>query len=295
MESRILTIMFTDLVGSVKMYTKVSDSVAVDVVRNLDRQVQEILPRFKGQFIKSTGDGQLLTFEEAPSAARCAKEIHSICDKLARDQRMDLFVRIAVHTGEIVPGEGDIHGNSVNLAARLLSVSGACETCVTAESWATMTPDDRLGYMAHGPEVFKGFSKYTFVYKKPNPNPLTDVTFRPESIGEEETSQLIIENMPKHSKYALELNHPQVQKTIVIAEGETHVIGRAPECSTQVADKMFSGTHAAFAVVGGILWCFDLQSSNGVTYRGRRIKRRKPIETNSMIQLPTGSIQIKLP
>ena len=288
--------MFTDLVGSVKMYTKVSDSVAVDLVRNLDRQVQDTLPRFQGKFIKSTGDGQLLTFADAPNAVRCAKEIHSLCDKLARDQRQDLFVRIAAHTGEIVPGEGDIHGNSVNLCARILGVTGACETCVTAESWGTMTEEDRQGFMAHGPEVFKGFAKFSFIYKKPNPNPLTDVTFRPESIGEEETSQLITENMPKHAKYALEfVNNPQVKKTIVISEGETHVIGRAPECGTVVSDKMFSSTHVALAVVGGVLWAFDLQSSNGISYRGRRIKRRKPIELNAMIQLPTGSLQVKLP
>jgi hypothetical protein len=31
-ESSVLTVMFTDLVGSVKMYNKVSDSVAVDLV-----------------------------------------------------------------------------------------------------------------------------------------------------------------------------------------------------------------------------------------------------------------------
>jgi hypothetical protein len=287
--------MFTDLVGSVKMYTKVSDSVAVDLVKRLDHQVQDILPRFKGRFIKSTGDGQLLTFEESPGAVRCAKEIHSLCDRVARDHRQDLFVRIAAHTGEVMEGDNDILGQTVNLSARILKVTGACETCVTAESWGTMTEEDRQGYLIHGPEVFKGFTKYCYIYKRPNPNPLTDVTFRPESIGEDETSQLITENMPKHPKYALELNHPQVKKTIVISEGETHVIGRAPECGTQVPDKMFSGTHLALAVVSGILWAFDLESSNGIMYRSHRIKRRKPIETNAMLQLPTGSIQVKLP
>ena len=287
--------MFTDLVGSVKMYSKVSDSVAVDLVKKLDAEVQKVLPGFKGTFIKSTGDGQLLTFEDGPSAVRCAKDIHAICDRLARELRMDLTVRIAAHTGEVTDGNNDIFGNNVNLCARILGITGACETSVTSETWATMPEEDRKGFLAHGPEVFKGFTKFSFIHKKPNPNPLTDVTFRPESIGEEETSQLIVENMPKHAKYALELNHPQLQKTVVIAEGETHIFGRAPECSTQVPDKMFSGQHMALAVVNGILWCFDLQSSNGVIYRGRKIKRRKPIEKNTMLQLPTGSIQIKLP
>jgi hypothetical protein len=287
--------MFTDLVGSVKMYNKVSDSVAVDLVKNLEAQVVEKLPRFRGKMIKSTGDGQLMTFEDSPNASRAALEIHRLCDVLARDKMTDIFVRIAMHTGEVFHDPNDIHGNSVNLAARLLTVCGACETCVTAESWATMTADDRKGFLPHGPEVFKGFTRYTRVYKKPNPNPLTDVTFRPESVLGDDTSLAVTESMPKHQKFVAVLDHPQVKKTFEIKEGETHVIGRAPECNTVVGDKMFSGTHMALAVVDGILWIFDLQSSNGIMFRGKKIKRRKPVSVNDMIQLPTGNLQFKLP
>ena len=290
-----MTVMFTDLVGSVKMYSKVSDSVAVDLVKRLEKQVQDLLPGLKGVFVKSTGDGQLLTFAEASGAMQGAKEIHRLCDLVAREQRQDMAVRIAAHSGEVVEGGGDVHGQSVNLAARLLGVTGACETSVTADTWAGMSTDDRLGFLPHGPEVFKGFSKFSYVYKKPNPNPMTDVTLRPESVGGEESSLLVIDAMPKHSRYLLALEHPQVSKMIPLAEGETHVFGRAPECSTQIPDRMFSGTHVAFAVVDGILWCFDLQSSNGVSYHGRRIKRRKPIEKNSSVQLPTGLINVNLP
>ena len=290
-----LTVMFTDLVGSVKMYSKVSDSVAVDLVRRLEKQVQELLPGLRGTFVKSTGDGQLLTFADPSGAIKGAKEVHRICDVLAREQRQDLAVRIAAHSGDVLEAGGDVHGQSVNLAARLLGVTGACETSVTADAWAGMTTDDRQGFLPHGPEVFKGFSKFSYVYKKPNPNPMTDMTLRPESTGGEESSILTIDAMPRHSKYALVLEHPQVSKSIILSEGDTHVLGRAPECSTQISDRMFSGTHAAFSVVDGILWCFDLQSSNGVSYKGRRIKRRKPIEKNTSVDLPTGQIHIRLP
>jgi hypothetical protein len=287
--------MFTDLVGSVKMYNKVSDSVAVDLVKKLEGQVQELLPKYKGKWIKSTGDGQLLTFEEASGATRGAMEVHRLCDILARDRMTDLFVRIALHTGEVFHGDGDIHGNTVNLAARLLTVTGACETTVTSESWASMQVDDRRGFLPHGPEVFKGFTRYTTVFKKPNPNPLTDVTFRPnESVMGDESSVAFTEHMPKHQSYVAVLEHPQLKKTIDIKEGDTHVLGRAPECGTVVPDKMFSGTHMALAVVDGILWVFDLQSSNGISFRGKKIKRRKPVAVNDVLQLPTGNLQVKL-
>jgi class 3 adenylate cyclase len=78
-------------------------------------------------------------------------EVHRLCDILARDRMTDLFVRIALHTGEVFHGDGDIHGNTVNLAARLLTVTGACETTVTAESWTSMQADDRKGFLPTGP------------------------------------------------------------------------------------------------------------------------------------------------
>lgn len=295
MEASVCTVMFTDLVGSVKIYTRISDSLAAGIVRALDEEVRRVLPGFHGKFIKSTGDGLLLTFDEASGAIRCAREIHRFCDILARDRNQDLAVRIAAHTGEVLHSEGDIHGNTVNLAARLLTITGACETSVTAESWAPLTPDDRQGFVPHGPEVFKGFGKFSYVYKRPNLNPMTDATLRPESVGDEDSSLMVTENMPKHAQYALDLEHPHLRKTITVKEGETHVIGRAPECGTVVPDRMFSGTHVALAVVEGILWAFDLQSSNGIFYRGRRIKRRKPIDLNSELLLPNAKVLVKLP
>ena len=283
--------MFTDLVGSVKMYNKVSDSIAVDLVRSLEAEVVEALPRYRGTMVKSTGDGQLLTFEDATDAANAAQEVHALCDRFARSRQMDIFVRIALHTGEVFVGEGDIHGNSVNLAARLLTVSGACETCVTSDTWGRMRQEERNGFHPHGPEMFKGFTRYTRVYKRPNPNPLTDVTFLPESLGGDDTSLVVTALMPKHPRYVATLDHPQGTKTFEIAEGETHVLGRAPECHTVVADKMFSSTHMALAVVDGVLWAFDLQSSNGITLRGKKIKRRRPVSVEDTVQLPTGSLR----
>ena len=59
-----------------------------------------------------------------------------------------------------------------------------------------MPADDRKGFLPHGPEVFKGFTRYTTVFKKPNPNPLTDVTFRPnESVMGVESSVAFTESM----------------------------------------------------------------------------------------------------
>ena len=156
-----------------------------------------------------------------------------------------------------------------------------------------MQPDDRSGFIAHGPEMFKGFTRYTKVYKKPNPNPMTDGTLLPGSLGGDDTSPVVTDSMPKHARYVALLDHPEGRKTFEIGEGETHVVGRAPECHTVLTDRMFSGTHMALAVVDGVLWVFDLQSSNGIALRGNRIKRRKPLAVNDVIELPTGTLRVR--
>jgi FHA domain/Adenylate and Guanylate cyclase catalytic domain len=287
--------MFTDLVGSVKMYNAVSDTVAVQLVRSLESHVVERLPAYGGRMIKSTGDGQLLTFEDGSNAAKAAQQIHGLCEHFARSTRIDLFVRIAVHTGEVFPGEDDIHGNAVNLAARLLTVCGACETCVTSEAWATMKQEDRAGFLPHGPEMFKGFTRFTRVYRRPNPGPLQTATLLPGSFAGDGASPVVTALMPKHPRYVVTLDHPQCRKTFEVSEGQTHVLGRAPECHTVIGDRTFSSTHMALAVVDGVLWVFDLQSSNGIAFRGTRIKRRKPVTVDDLIELPTGSLQFALP
>jgi hypothetical protein len=90
--------------------------------------------------------------------------------------------------------------------------------------------------------VFKGFTRYTTVFKKPNPNPLTDVTFRPnESVMGDESSVAFTEQMPKHQVYVAVLEHPQLQKTIEIKEGETHVLGRAPNAARSFRTRCSPG------------------------------------------------------
>ena len=102
-------------------------------------------------------------------------------------------------------------------------------------------------------------------------------------------------NLPRHPQYLLAVEHPQLTKAFPVKEGETLLLGRAPECGIVVPDRMFSGMHGAFAVVEGVLWVFDLQSANGMIYRGHRIKRRRPLEVNTLLTLPTGTLQVKLP
>ena len=296
MDTSVQTVMFTDIVGSVKMYSQVSDSVAVDLVNQLQRMIQAALPEYQGTFIKSTGDGQILIFDEVGPATRCADQIHGFCKEITAQKGQELSERITLHTGEVFHTDGDIHGNTVNLSARLLNITGAGETGVTSDTWASMNDEEKTGFFSHGPEVFKGFTRFTNVHKKATKEiPTLDVTLQQQPGDSAESTVQITANMPKNPVYIVTLDHPQGKEEIKVKEGRTHIFGRSPECTTQISDRMFSGTHGALATVEGILWVFDLKSSNGIMYKGRKIQRRKPCEIGTVIELPTGTLTIRLP
>ena len=74
-----------------------------------------------GRIVKTTGDGLLLEFPSVVDAVACAVEVQRVMAErnagLADDERMDF--RIGVNLGDIIVDGDDIHGDGVNVAARL--------------------------------------------------------------------------------------------------------------------------------------------------------------------------------
>jgi len=74
-----------------------------------------------GQIIKTTGDGMLMEFSSVMAAVEAMlasqQEMARRNATLPDDRRMHF--RIGVHVGEIIADDGDIFGDTVNIAARL--------------------------------------------------------------------------------------------------------------------------------------------------------------------------------
>jgi hypothetical protein len=77
---------------------------------------------------------------------------------------------------------------------------------------------------------------------------------------------------------------PDVEREVVTltADGERHVvdkqrttIGRSRECDVQLSDPNVSRRHAEVRQEGTTFWVVDLDSTNGTEVNGRRLKRAK--------------------
>ena len=124
-ERTLVTVLFTDIVGSTKKAEALGDRRWRDVLGAHDQIVREELERFRGREIKSLGDGFLTTFDGPGRAVRCAVAIAEGVGRLG------IEVRAGLHTGEVELSDHDVHGIAVHIASRVVAQAGAGEVYVS--------------------------------------------------------------------------------------------------------------------------------------------------------------------
>jgi len=145
-ERRQLTVMFTDLVGSTALSTKLDPEDLRSVIGAYHKCVAETVSRFEGFVAKYMGDGVLIYFgyphaheDDAERAVRTGLALIEAVGKLGVQE--PLKVRIGVATGLVVVGdlvgsgeaqERGVVGETPNRAARLQGIA-APNTVVIAE------------------------------------------------------------------------------------------------------------------------------------------------------------------
>lgn len=122
----LVTVMFTDIVGSTQRAAGLGDSQWQQLRDAHDALVRGQLARFRGREVKTTGDGFLAVFDGPARAIRCAREIATSVTELG------LEVRAGLHTGECQRTGDDLSGIAVHIAQRVVSLAGPSEVLVSS-------------------------------------------------------------------------------------------------------------------------------------------------------------------
>jgi len=130
---RLAAIMFTDVVGFTAA-TRADEPGALARLREQEGIVRPLFPPYGGKEIKSTGDGFLAEFDSVLKAAECGLEIQRrIGERNAKSSGSPVELRIGIHVGDVEELGGDIHGDAVNVAARIVTAAEPGGICLTEQ------------------------------------------------------------------------------------------------------------------------------------------------------------------
>ena len=118
------TVGFADVVGSTELVRAGSVAALTRMVRAFEEQVWDVVTRAGGRVVKLIGDEAMFVIEDPASACRVAVDIVA---------RTDHPVRVGLAHGRVAGVFGDYYGETVNLAARLVTVAEP-STIVVSES-----------------------------------------------------------------------------------------------------------------------------------------------------------------
>jgi len=113
------TVMFTDVVDSTTLSKEMGDERWSEAISEHFRLVNAIVEEQGGMQIKTLGDGGMYVFPSATSAVQGAIGVQRVVD--SGDEPFNL--RIGVHTGDLIPNDGDVVGLTVHKAARIAATA----------------------------------------------------------------------------------------------------------------------------------------------------------------------------
>ena len=131
---RLAAIMFTDMVGY-SSQAQADEAGALALLDRHNRLLRPIFSKFHGREVKTVGDAFVVEFESALDATRCALDIQRMLHyyNLRIADPWKIRIRIGIHVGDVVESANDVLGDSVNIAARIVTLAEPEGICVTQQ------------------------------------------------------------------------------------------------------------------------------------------------------------------
>jgi class 3 adenylate cyclase len=148
-DRRLVTILITDIVSSTTTAGELGDRVWTQRLDAHDTLSRELISRFGGRQVKSTGDGILATFDSPSRAMRCARTLVDELDGIG------IPIRAGMHAGEVEIRGDDVGGVAVHLAERVCSAAEPREVLVS-RTVPDLVAGSGLRFVERGDHELKG-------------------------------------------------------------------------------------------------------------------------------------------
>lgn len=135
----VVTFLFTDIEGSTELWQRDPDRMAVALAAH-DALLRDVVAQHGGTVFKHTGDGMAALFASAADGVAAA---------LTAQARLELPVRMGLHTGEAMSRDGDFFGPTLNRAARVMDAGHGRQVLVSSTTAGLVTGHELVDLGEH--------------------------------------------------------------------------------------------------------------------------------------------------
>ncbi len=166
------TVLFTDLVGSTALASRVGPDVAEELRSAHFGLLRGAISETAGTEVKNLGDGLMAAFTSPSRAVECAVAMQQAIERHNRRGGESFGVRIGLSSGECIEEDGDYFGEPVVEAARLCAVAEPGQILITELLRMMVGRHVAHPLVALGPRELKGL---------PDPVDVVEVVWEPDT------------------------------------------------------------------------------------------------------------------
>ncbi|MEO8344151.1 MAG: adenylate/guanylate cyclase domain-containing protein [Betaproteobacteria bacterium] len=135
-----MTVLFADVCGSTRLYETLGDTEALAAIGRCLALIGDVSTGHGGRVVKTIGDEAMVVFASADKAAQAAAEMHVRLSKQLPVGGARLAIRIGFHDGPTIQADGDVFGDAVNVAARMVALAKREQIITSAPTVETLSP-----------------------------------------------------------------------------------------------------------------------------------------------------------
>jgi adenylate cyclase len=242
-----LAVLFADVAGSTRLYETVGDAEALATIGRCLALVRVACEGYGGRVVKTIGDEVMAVFPSADQATEAAAEMQARIGELPPAGSVRLAIRVGFHFGPALEVEGDVFGDSVNVAARMAALAKGEQVILTAQTAAALAPLLRSRVREIDSLTVKG---------KHDDIGICELIWR-----ESDDDLTALATRPVRPAARIRLRHGS--REIVLGDSNPAIkLGRDPQNEVVIADRMASRMHARIERRRDKFVLVD-QSSNG--------------------------------
>ncbi len=161
-------ILFADLAQYSRL-TAAGELAALDLVMRCFELFRDHCAHYRGEFIKTTGDGVFVVFDSVSDAIDYAMSVQAKLAGLAMELPHAGRFRIGLHLGDVRRRDGDVFGHAVNVAARVETQAEPGGLCVTEDVYRAARNTTRYVFRFAGRRVLKNIPGMVSLYHVTSP------------------------------------------------------------------------------------------------------------------------------